>query len=241
MNDKEIILKFLEGIENSYMYLGEGHAKGYYKLFSEEPEYDFLFKNISDGRLDSIFVNLEEKKVLRVVQYPMSHDEAAKRAEEESLPASIDVYVDFEGCYDARTYYDYTCYLFEKLENFETFLKELKSENSIKIKKHLIKKGELVFDKDNGIISYKDKKCKIPLTTVQYYIANAVFSIKPFGVKIKANDIYEEYFEHVIERKRTIYDGCIALNKKIKKDLGLENLFQNKAALVYLNEKYFSK
>lgn len=200
MNDKEIILKFLDLIDNSSAYLGEGHAKGYYKAFQDDPIYDFLFKNIPPGRFESILVNLEEEKVLRIIQYPMSHEKAAKRAEEESCFASVDIYVDFEGCYDLQRYYDLTCYLFKKLENFDEYLKNLRNN---------LQKNEIKQDIEDNPIMYEIE-----------YSVNGEIIIKGLGVltKTNADSIPDNFFCYVLENSRRLIK-LREIEENIKEDI----------------------
>lgn len=231
MDDKEIILKLLEAIEGTLEYQNKKYGNKYYRIFPFDPRYSFL-KETPKGVLSNIFDKLEQDRVIEVTFYPTKKEDAYKLACEDTEKHGL------EGLINEELYYDLSSYHFIKLENFKIYLRNYKEKSSGKSKKYLIKKGELRFDKESGIIFFKNKQIKIPLGTNQYYVTKFVFS-KPIGKKIKENDIYDN-LDPSKEHERTIYDACRALNKKIKKDLGLENLFINKAALVFLNDKYFS-
>jgi hypothetical protein len=91
------------------------------------------------------------------------------------------------------------------------------------------------FDEKTGIISMGEKLCDIPINTNQYFLCKALFAEK-FGTAITETDIVD-LADWAKETKRSVYDARIAVNKRIKRDLGISNFIRWRTGRVRIDYK----
>lgn len=91
------------------------------------------------------------------------------------------------------------------------------------------------FDEKTGIISVGEKICDIPINTNEYFVCKAVFAV-PFGTPVKEIDIFD-YMDWAKEHKDSVYDAMRAVNKKVKKKLGIEKLMKWKVRRIIIDQK----
>lgn len=93
----------------------------------------------------------------------------------------------------------------------------------------------LSFDENAGTIKRGNLECKIPLNTNQYFLCKKVFSM-PFGTRVKEIDILD-MVDWAKDSKRSVYDAMLAVNNKVKQDLGVEKLLHWRTGRVWIDEK----
>lgn len=91
------------------------------------------------------------------------------------------------------------------------------------------------FDAKASKLTYNGKSCDIPDETLEYYMCKLVF--KNRRVAAKEDDILE-YTTKSQDSQRAVYDAHLRVNKRAKKQLGIEKLLSYKAAKVRLTAKY---
>ncbi len=188
MNDKEIILKLLDAIENTIQCSDEQFAKGLHLIFIDDPQIAFL-KQVHEARLQNILNNLTTDEVISIEHYPISHKEALKKAQDyfQSTFLSIDRYEEPpEGVYD-QDYYNYLrSYGFRKLDKYYNYYNKLKQNIIYEIK----------FSNDGRIIfkDYQNGKSTILRKTQADSNPDNVFSYiyKNRNKEIKVKDILKE-------------------------------------------------
>ena len=93
--------------------------------------------------------------------------------------------------------------------------------------------GGIRFDVETGVISMGSKPCSIPLNTNQYFLCKALFD-KGFGKTITETDIVD-MADWAKDTKRSVYDAKIAVNKRIKEYLGINNFIRWKTGRVWID------
>ena len=93
--------------------------------------------------------------------------------------------------------------------------------------------GDIRFDVETGVISMGSKPCSIPLNTNQYFLCKALFD-KGFGKTITETDIVD-MADWAKDTKRSVYDAKIAVNKRIKEYLGINNFIRWKTGRVWID------
>jgi tetratricopeptide (TPR) repeat protein len=112
-----------------------------------------------------------------------------------------------------------------------------KKENKIEITRNK-KKDRLAFDPGSSRITYGEKFCQIPINTYEYYLCKIIFE-KSLGSKTQEEEILEVLDRAKLEEKRrTIYDTCIRVNKKVEESLGLKKILINKASMVWVRDEF---
>ena len=91
------------------------------------------------------------------------------------------------------------------------------------------------FDERTGVISIGEKPCEIPINTNQYFLCKALFAEK-FGNAITETDIVD-MADWAKDTKRSVYDARIAVNKRIKRDLGISNFIRWRTGRVRIDYK----
>ena len=91
----------------------------------------------------------------------------------------------------------------------------------------------LRFNVETGMISMGSKPCSIPLNTNQYFLCKALFD-KGFGKTITETDIVD-MADWAKDTKRSVYDAKIAVNKRIKEYLGINNFIRWKTGRVWID------
>lgn len=93
----------------------------------------------------------------------------------------------------------------------------------------------LKFDEKTGVISAGGKSCEIPINTNQYFICKTIFAV-PFGTLIKEIDFLDS-MDWARDSKDSVYDAMRAINKRIKRDLGIDKLLKWKVRRIYIDYK----
>ena len=91
------------------------------------------------------------------------------------------------------------------------------------------------FDEKTGIISMGVKPCEIPINTNQYFLCKALFAEK-FGTAITETDIVD-MADWAKDTKRSVYDARTAVNKRIKRDLGISDFIRWRTGRVRIDYK----
>ena len=112
-----------------------------------------------------------------------------------------------------------------------------KKESKKRVKHEKEKVSKLVFNPEKSVIFYGNKSCEIPINTYEYYLCKAVFE-NPLGTKIPEENIYDLLDSVKLEeRKRTIYDTCLRINKKAEIKLGIKKILINRASMLWVRDE----
>lgn len=106
---------------------------------------------------------------------------------------------------------------------------------SAKPKEVALTDTKLKFNEQTGMISMGGKTCPIPINTNQYFLCKTVFAL-PFGTLIKEIDILD-LMDWAKDSKDSVYDAMRAVNKKIKRKLGVEKLLKWKVGRIFIDYK----
>lgn len=93
------------------------------------------------------------------------------------------------------------------------------------------------FDSNNRAIRLGDKLCKLPYPSIQFYTAKKLFNELP-ETKLLEEDIVE-YVDKEYDKSKSksrIYDAIRSINKKVKKELGLEELIKQEASKYWVRK-----
>jgi len=91
------------------------------------------------------------------------------------------------------------------------------------------------FDAKASKLTYNGKSCEIPDETLEYYMCKLVFKNR----RSAANE--DDILEHTTksqDSQRAVYDAHLRVNKRVKKELGIEKLLSCRAAKVRITTKY---
>ncbi|HHX67079.1 MAG TPA: tetratricopeptide repeat protein, partial [Gallicola sp.] len=100
------------------------------------------------------------------------------------------------------------------------------------------KKSRLSFNNELSRITYGKRFCQIPINTYEYYLCKTIFE-KPLRAKIPEEEILEVLDRAKLEeKKRTIYDTCIRINRKVEKSIGLQKILINRGSMVWIREDF---
>jgi hypothetical protein len=91
------------------------------------------------------------------------------------------------------------------------------------------------FDEKTGIISMGGKPCPIPINTNQYFLCKTIFAV-PFGTLVKEID-FLDLMDWAKDSKDSVYDAMRAVNKKIKRDLGIDKFMKWKVRRIFIDYK----
>ena len=92
--------------------------------------------------------------------------------------------------------------------------------------------NKIRFNAETGIISMGVKTCPIPINTNQYFLCKVLFKEK-FGTTITETDIVD-MIDWAKDTKRSVYDARIAVNKRVERDLGIEEFIRWKTGRVWI-------
>ncbi|MFA4999439.1 MAG: hypothetical protein WC519_01795 [Parcubacteria group bacterium] len=96
-------------------------------------------------------------------------------------------------------------------------------------------KGRVGFNENSAIISLAGKKCQIPIKTNQHFLCREVFEHR--DRRIDEIDILD-ILDWRKDGKRSVYDALLAVNKKAKRDLGINKLLEWQNNTVWLNDDF---
>lgn len=94
---------------------------------------------------------------------------------------------------------------------------------------------KVLFDVQASALRLGSKTCDIPDETLEHYICK--FAFKNRRVAAKENDILEMTVKSQ-DSQRAVYDALLRVNKKARKQLGIDKLLQYKAAKIRIVGKY---
>ncbi len=236
MNDKEIILKLLDAIENTIQCSDEQFGKGLHLIFIDDPQIAFL-KQVYEARLQNILNNLMLDEVISIEIYPISHKEALKKAQDyfQCTFLSVDKYEEPpEEVYDIDYYNYLRSYGFRKLDNYYNYYNKLKQNIIYEIK--FSNDGRIIFkDYQNGksTILRKTQADSIPDNIFSYIFKNSRQNIKikdiiekqnvdttrnihqilySLGFKGKLKDIFFRVSKYSIYFRNPVYKNDIELS-----------------------------
>lgn len=98
-----------------------------------------------------------------------------------------------------------------------------------------VREYKVVFDPKASRLKYGNKICNIPDGSLEYYVCKLAFKNRRVGAK--EEDILEFSTKNQ-DSKRAVYDAMQRVNKKMKKDLGVDKLLFYKAAKVRVAKNY---
>lgn len=94
---------------------------------------------------------------------------------------------------------------------------------------------KVLFDVQASALRLGSKTCDIPDETLEHYICK--FAFKNRRVAAKEDDILEMTVKSQ-DSQRAVYDALLRVNKKARKQLGIDKLLQYKAAKIRIVSKY---
>jgi len=91
------------------------------------------------------------------------------------------------------------------------------------------------FSEHTGHITMGTKPCEIPINTNQYFLCKTIFAV-PFGTLVKEIDFFD-LMDWAKDSKDSVYDAMRAVNKKIKRDLGIDKFLKWKVRRIFIDYK----
>jgi len=95
--------------------------------------------------------------------------------------------------------------------------------------------NKIRFNEQTGVISMGVKTCPIPINTNQYFLCKTIFTV-PFGTLVKEID-FLDLMDWAKDSKDSVYDAMRAVNKKIKRDLGIDKFLKWKVRRIFIDYK----
>jgi len=95
--------------------------------------------------------------------------------------------------------------------------------------------NKIRFNEQTGVISMGVKICPIPINTNQYFLCKTIFAV-PFGTLVKEID-FLDLMDWAKDSKDSVYDAMRAVNKKIKRDLGINKFLKWKVRRIFIDYK----
>ncbi|MDE2399623.1 MAG: hypothetical protein KGL67_01250 [Patescibacteria group bacterium] len=92
------------------------------------------------------------------------------------------------------------------------------------------------FDAETGLLHFQGKTCELPLKQFEYYVIKAL-TAQPIGKHVEEADI-----EEIIDAlgadgsKSRVYDTRRRINKRVKEELGIENLVGYSNSTYWINQ-----
>ncbi len=95
--------------------------------------------------------------------------------------------------------------------------------------------NKIRFNEQTGMISMGGKTCPIPINTNQYFLCKTIFAV-PFGTLVKEID-FLDLMDWAKDSKDSVYDAMRAINKKIKRDIGIDKFLKWKVRRIFIDYK----
>lgn len=113
----------------------------------------------------------------------------------------------------------------KKWANAHSFLYLMRAGAGLTATLTILEIAQPIFEEKAGIIKMGSNHCSIPLGTLEYYLAKCLFSHPP-ETRVSEDSIASAY--DLIEKCKSgaIYDAMRRLNKRIKRELDIDDLVQ---------------
>jgi hypothetical protein len=92
------------------------------------------------------------------------------------------------------------------------------------VKNNTLTDNKLSFDDTTGTLSFNGRQIEIPINTNQFFLCKKLFDV-PVGTRIKEQDVID-MIDWSKDSKRSVYDAMRLVNKRVKEQLDIPELFK---------------